>query len=478
MSSLNRQSVFASEDPRYDGSTLLVSLYNSPRSAKNLGLPIDNLEVRLMQAESLERTTQRQEYRKQELLPAAQDRRTWVENASLFWDSRRTFARVAGSVFVLSIVVALLLPKEYVSVARIMPPEQGGSSAAMLAALVGKSSVGGGLAGLAGNLLGAKTNGALFVALLHSGTVSERLMDRFNLQRVYHKRYREDTAKRLGHLTKITQDTKSGVIMIAVTDETRERARDLAQGYLDELNNLVAKVNTSSAHREREFIEQRLNTVQAELQRAEVELSDFSSKNTTIDIKEQTRATVDAGAKLEGQLIAGESELDSLRQIYGNQNVRVRAAEARNSILQRELQRANGQSATDPDAKDADDSYPYPALRQLPQLGVRWANLYRNVRVHETVFDLLSAEYENARIEEVKSIPTVGVIDVPGIPERKSGPHRTLIVLISTFLSAVLTALFLLARRSWRAMDDEDARRILATRIGMTIRNRWRRSPV
>jgi capsule polysaccharide export protein KpsE/RkpR len=291
---------------------------------------------------------------------------------------------------------------------------------------------------------------------------------------VYHKRYREDTAKRLGHLTKITEDTKSGVITIAVTDETRERARDVAQGYLDELNNLVAKVNTSSAHRERKFIEQRLITVQAELQRAQLELSDFSSKNTTIDIREQTRATVEAGAKLEGQIIAGESELDSLRQIYGNQNVRVRAAEARNANLQRELQRANGQGSSESDGNDIDSSHPYPALRRLPQLGVQWANLYRNVRIHETVFDLLSEEYETARIEEVKSIPTVSIIDVPGLPERKSGPYRTLIVLISTLLSAVMTALFLVARRSWLEMEDEDPRRVLATRIGMTIRDRWR----
>ena len=428
-----------------------------------------------MRTESVEQP-QLQDYRTGEPL-VSMEKANWVENASLFWDFRRVFARVAGIVFVLSVLVAILLPKEYVSGARIMPPEQGGNTAAMLAALVGKSSAGG-LAGLAGSLLGAKNNGALFVALLHSGTVSGHLMDRFGLQRVYHKRYREDTAKRLGRLTKITEDPKSGVITIAVTDETRERARDLAQGYLDELNNLVAKVNTSSAHREREFIEQRLNTVQAELQRAQLELSDFSSKNTTIDIKEQTRATVDAGAKLEGQLIAGQSELDSLRQIYGDQNVRVRAAEARNAILQRELQRANGQSTPDPDGKDVDASHPYPALRRLPELGVRWANLYRNVRIHETVFDLLSEEYETARIEEVKSIPTVSVIDVPQLPEKKSGPHRTLIVLIATFLSLVITAVFLLARRSWMEMGSEDARRVLAKRIGMSLRNGWRRGSV
>jgi capsule polysaccharide export protein KpsE/RkpR len=430
-----------------------------------------------MPTESLEQISQSRNQATQDSLPAVPEKAVWVENASLFWDFRYTFARVAGIVFVLSILLALSLPKEYVSGARIMPPEQGGNSAAMLAALVGKTSAGG-LAGLAGSLLGAKNNGALFVALLHSGTVSGHLIDRFDLQRVYHKRYREDTAKRLSHLTKITEDPKSGVITIGVTDETRERARDLAQGYLDELNNLVAKVNTSSAHREREFIEQRLNTVQVELQRAQLELSDFSSKNTTIDIREQTRATVDAGAKLEGQLIAGESELDSLRQVYGNQNVRVRAAEARIAIMRRELQRANGEGSTNFDEKDIDASHPYPALRQLPQLGVRWTNLYRNVRIHETVFDLLSQEYETARIEEVKSIPTISVIDVPGLPERKSGPHRTLIVLISTLLSLILTAAFLLARRSWLEMDHEDPRRVLATRIGKTVHLRWRRSLV
>jgi capsule polysaccharide export protein KpsE/RkpR len=396
-------------------------------------------------------------------------RPTWITNTSLFWDNRHLMLRVAGVAFALSMLVAFILPKEYESGARLMPPEQGGGNgAAMLAALVGKSSASG-LAGLAGSLIGAKNNSALFVALLHSGTISGHLVDKFDLQRVYHKRYRDSTAKQLARLTKITEDPKNGVITIVVTDEDRNRAKELAQAYLDELNGLVARVNTSSAHREREFIEQRLNTVQAELQRAQLELSDFSSKNTTIDLKEQTKATVDAGAKLEGQLIAGESELSSLRQIYGDQNVRVRAAEARDTILRRELQRANEQSVQGTEGLNFDVTHPYPALRELPRLGVQWANLYRTVRIHETVFDLLSEEYETARIDEAKSIPTVGVIDFPNLPERKAGPHRFLIVLISTVLSIILTAIYLLARRFWGELDAFDPRRELATQIKSTI---------
>jgi capsule polysaccharide export protein KpsE/RkpR len=407
------------------------------------------------------------------LLP--QDKYNWVDNASIFWDNRKIFVYAAASAFLLSLVLALILPKQYESRARLMPPEQANSGAAMLAALVGKGTGSGGasgLAGLAGTLLGVKNSSALFVALLRSGTVSSHLVEHFNLQQVYHKHYRSDAAKRLSRETTIIEDAKSGVITIVVTDKSPFRARDLAQGYLDELNNLVAKVNTSSARRERQFIEQRLKTVQDELQHAQVELSEFSSKNATIDIKEQTRAMVDAGAKLQGQLIVSESELDSLRQIYGDDNVRVRAANARTSLLQRELERESGQSNQDLGQNNIDASHPYPALRQLPQLGVRWANLYRDVRIHETVFDLLSEQYETARIEEVKSIPTVSVIDVPGLAERKSGPHRVLIVLSSTILSVILTGVFLLMKRSWVSMRTDDPRRMLATQILKTATGR------
>jgi capsule polysaccharide export protein KpsE/RkpR len=400
---------------------------------------------------------------------------TLVANASLLWDHRHTLARVAAVACLLSAMVALVLPKQYESSTRIMPPDQSGNGpAALLAALAGKGAAGG-LAGFAGSLFGVKNSGALFVALLRSGTISGALIDRFHLQAVYHKHYREDTAKKLAHKTTITDDTKSGVITIAVMDTDRQRARDLAQAYLDELNGLLARVNTSSAHRERLFIEQRLQTVQDELQRAQIELSDFSTKNTTIDIKEQTRAMVDAGAKLQGQLVASEAELESLQQIYGDENVRVRAAKVRLSILRRELERASGIDGQEMHAEDTDATHPYPALRQLPQLSVRWANLYRRVRVHETVFDLLSAQYETARIEEAKAIPTISVIDPPSWPEKKKLPHRLLIVVFSTACAVVMSALWILARRSWLALDDRDARRVLAQRIRGSVWKRWSR---
>jgi uncharacterized protein involved in exopolysaccharide biosynthesis len=412
----------------------------------------------------------------------------WVVNASVLWDHRRLLARVAAVALILSLVTAFVLPKQYESTARIMPPDSSGGGSAIFAALAGRVLGGGssGLSSLAGSLLGARNTSALFVDLLRSGTITGHLIDRFQLQHVYHKRYRVDTAKRLARRTSISDDKKSGVISITVEDTDPRRARDLAQGYLNELNLLLNRTSTSSAHQERIFIEGRLKGVEAELERAQQELSVFSSTHTTLDIKEQTRAMVDAGAKLQAELIVGQSELDSLRQIYGSSNIRVRAAQARVADLQHELEKMSGSSAPlPPDSDEGSNSSTtstgsqngelYPSLRQLPRLAVPFADLYRRVKVEETVFELLTQQYEIARIEEAKDVPVVSVIDAPGIPEKKSWPPRLLLTLLLTAFVTAATGAYILARHRWNLVSATDSRKVLAQQIEVTLRNKLER---
>jgi uncharacterized protein involved in exopolysaccharide biosynthesis len=400
---------------------------------------------------------------------------TWAIRAMLLWKHRRKLARATGISLLVSLAVSFAIPKQYKSTTSIMPPDQQGSSAMLLAALTGHGGGLGALGGLASGLLGGHTSTDLFINLLHSGTVSGHLIDQFDLQRVYHKRYRIDTAKHLARCTTITEDKKSGVITIAVEDRSRVRARDLAQAYLDELNKLVTRTNTSSAHRERVFIEKRLNAVRANLEDAELQLSQFSSKSSAIDIKEQTRAMVDAGARVQAELLVEQSGLQSLRQIYGDGNVRVRETEARIASLQGELTKMTGSSA--PLTADAihDDSVNsvggedkgelYPPLRQLPRLAVPYADLYRSVKVQEAVFELLTQQYEMARIEEAKDVPVISVIDPPGLPEKKSFPPRLLLTLLLTFLSFAGSSALILIRDHWAKVDPRDPRKMLAAEV-------------
>lgn len=406
----------------------------------------------------------------------------WAIRATLLWNHRRMLLRVTAISFIVSATLAFVMPKSYKSVASIMPPDQQGSSggALVLAALAGRSGGGlGALGGLAGSLLGGHTTTALFVDLLRSGTVSGHLIDRFDLQHVYHKRYRIDTAKHLARITKITDDKKSGVITIVVEDTNPVRSRDLAQGYLDELNKLVTQTSTSTAHRERVFIEQRLGKVQADLEHAQLELSEFSSKNSTVDIKEQTHAMVDAGARVQGELLVEQSGLEGLRQIYGDGNVRVREMEARIASLQGELNKMTGSSAplppeTDGQDNSGDKTQLYPPLRQLPRLAVPYADLYRRVRVQETVFELLTQQYELARIEEAKDIPVVSVIDAPGIAEKKSFPPRVLLTLLLTAICFTSASAMVIMRDRWGRMNSADPRKALANDVLSVMRRRRR----
>jgi len=408
----------------------------------------------------------------------------WATRALLLWQHRRMLLRLAAISLLVSLGISFAIPKQYKSSTSIMPPEPQGSGAMLLAALSSRAGGLGALGGLAGGLLGGHSSTALFIDLLHSSSVSGHLIDRFNLQQVYGKKYRIDTAKRLARRTKITEDKKSGVITIEVEDTDRVRARDLAQGYLDELNNLVLRTNTSSAHRERVFVEQRLHTVQADLEKAQLQLSEFSSKNSTIDIKEQTRAMVDAGARVQAELMIEQSGLESLRQIYGDGNVRVRETEARIASLKGELARMTGSSAPlgagvqDVTAADPGDSDKkgelYPPLRQLPRLAVPYADLYRNVRVQETLYELLTQQYEMARIEEAKDIPAVSVIDAPGIAEKKSFPPRLLLTLLLTFLSFAIASTVILFRGHWSTIDLSDPRKALAAEVFPVLQRRIR----
>jgi len=389
----------------------------------------------------------------------------WAVNVGCLLDSRVLLGRVALAAFVLSAALAFVTPKSYESTARIMPPDNSGSGTAMLAALAARSTGGlGGLGSIAGSLLGGRSSSVLFVEMLESRSVADNIIDRFHLQEVYHKRYRIDTVKSLAKKISIVEDKKSGVITLTVTDHDPERARAMAQAYLDELNSIVTRANTSSARREREFIEKRLVGVSNELQDAQIALSAFSSTNTTLDIKEQTHAMVDAASRLEAQRIVAESELASLTQIYGDDNVRVRAARARVADLQRELQKMSG-SATDTGSSEGEAGATYPSLRQIPHLAVPYANLYRRVRIEEAVYELLSQQYEMARIAEAKDTPVVSVIDSPLRPEKKSFPPRLLLTIALTGAATLAAAAYILIRAWWRELGSDDPRVEIAERI-------------
>jgi capsule polysaccharide export protein KpsE/RkpR len=401
-----------------------------------------------------------------------------VQLAQLLWDERRLIWRWLRNGLIGSTLIAFLIPKSYEATTRLMPPDnQSGSGLAMLAAMFGKSAAG--LETLASDLLGAKKSGALFVDLLGSRTVQDRLVDRFNLRKVYWDRYQEDARKDLAKHTTVTEDRKSGVLIITVEDRKPQRATQMAQAYVEELDRLVAQVATSAARRERIFIEQRLHDVKHDLDNASQQFSEYASTNTVVDLPSQTKAMVEAASRLQGELIFAESELQGLEQIYSDNNVRVRSLKARVAQLKTELAKIGGNNENINSNSGSNPDELYPPIKKLPLLGVRWVDLYRQVKIQETIFELLTQQYETAKIQEAKEIPTVKVIDKAIVPEKKSFPPRLLLILLGLTVSFAAASAWVIGTESWRGLDWNDPRKRLADDVTSTssrwIRQKWSR---
>jgi uncharacterized protein involved in exopolysaccharide biosynthesis len=390
---------------------------------------------------------------------------------------------------------------------------------AMMAAMAAKA--GGGLAGVAGDLLGIKSSGALFIGVLRSQTSQDRLIERFDLRKVYGTRLVMDARLRLDENTSISEDKKSGIITISVTDHNPQRAAALAKAYVDQLNSLVAELSTSSAHRERVFLEERLKVAKQDLDDASNQLAQFSSKNNMLDIQQEGKAMLDAAGTIAGELIAAQSQLEGLRQIYTDNNSRVRSLNARVAELRRQLEKLGGtqsnatknpQASTlarnravnplpgqpgdpstgqiadapgptvdepaDPSAAKAGGGLPYPTIKSLPLLGAKYADHYRRAKIQETVYELLTEQYELAKVQEAKETPSVKVLDPARMPEKKSFPPRLVIMFLGTFLACAISVVWVLGAARWAETDPKDPRKVLLHEVADTLKARipWAQS--
>jgi capsule polysaccharide export protein KpsE/RkpR len=389
-----------------------------------------------------------------------QVRKRNVAKLRLILSQRVFLCRFVALGLIASLLMAFSLSNRYTSTTRLMPPDNdsGAGLATVAAALSGASGIG----AMATSLLGEKSNSDIFVGVLSSRTTHDELIQEFDLKKVYGVRRIEDARQELANRTSISIDRKSQIITIEVIDKDPHRAAAIAAAYVGELNRLVTSLSTSSARRERIFLEGRLRDVRADLETAEKNFSQFASKNTAIDITEQGKAMVGAAATLEGELIGSRSELEGLKQIYSDNNVRVRSLTARVAELQSQMEKLVGKG--DVDAAPGQD-YMYPSIRRLPLLGVSYADLFRQTKVQEAVFETLTKEYELAKVQEAKEIPTVKVLDPADVPEKKSYPPRALIVFFGVLLSACAALAAIFVSANWKSIDPNDPGKILAREI-------------
>lgn len=418
-------------------------------------------------------------------VPGEDPREKHIEGLRFFWRQRQFLLRGAVAGLIITTAVVFLIPNSYVSTTQLMPPDSQSSAAssmAMMAAMAAKiggstgSVGGGGLGSMAGDLLGIKSSGALFIGVLRSQTAQDRLIQQFDLKKVYGKRFIAGARAKLDENTSISEDRKSGIITISVTDHSAQRAAAMANAYVDGLNSLMSDLSTSSAHRERVFLEARLKVVKQGLDDASAQLAQYASKNSTLDLEQEGKAMLDVAANLEGQMVAAQSQLEGLRQIYTDNNPRVQSLKARVAEIQKQMGKLSGGNDKVPANLDtpSDSLEGMPSIRRLPLLGVKYEDYYRNAKIQEIVYELLTQQYELAKVQEAKEMPSIKVLDPAMVPEQKSSPPRLMIMFIGTSLAFTICAAWVFGIARWEAVDSRDPRKQFLQEAADNLKARMR----
>jgi uncharacterized protein involved in exopolysaccharide biosynthesis len=362
---------------------------------------------------------------------------------------RTLVGKLVGITFILSILLSLLLPKMYVATARILPPRENNAGLASLL-----SSADNPLSGLAGSLVNSQTPAALYVGIMKSRSVADGLIRKFKLKELYGAKYVEDVYSELAARSSIEISRKDQLINVSVEDRDPRRAAELANGYVDLLDQINRGLNITQGKRKRVFLEQRLKEVRDDLGKAETNLKAFQEKYHLVSLQEQAKVAIEGAAEIKGQIIAAQTELEVHRQFGTERQNEAVMLKARIEELQKQLDSIEqGEKPQPGDSKlsaTTKGTNFYLPFEDLPRLGMELARLTREAKIQEKLFELLTSQYEMARIEEAKDIDTIQVIDRAVPPEKKISPKRVRIVLTATILMFFSAVLFVIAREYQR----------------------------
>lgn len=358
-----------------------------------------------------------------------------------------------------SLIVSLLLPNVYTGYARIIPPQQSQSTAAMLLGQLG------GIASLAGASLGVKNPADLYAGMLESRTVADAIIHRFDLQAVYEEETMVKAREALAARASIAVG-KDGLITVAFDDEDPERAAAVANAYVEELTKLTQSLAVTEAAQRRLFFEQQLRQAKEDLATAEVALQQTQEKTGLIKLDDQGRAIIEAVATLRAQITAKEVELNSMRAYATELNPDYTRAQQQLAGLRRELGKLEG-------PQTSRDGTILLATGAIPEAGLEYLRKFRDVKYHEAMFEVLAKQFEAAKIDEANDAALVQVVDAAVPPDRKSKPKRALIVVVASVLAGFVGAgLAFVLETGHRARNDPLLAAQLATLRGYTALRR------
>jgi uncharacterized protein involved in exopolysaccharide biosynthesis len=343
---------------------------------------------------------------------------------------------ITAGAAIISLVISLLMTPIFRAETKILPPQQGSSNIAMQ--LLNQM---GGFANLAPNALGMKNQNDMYIGILRSRTVYDRIIDRFGLMKLYKAKYREDARKDLAKAM-TAKSGKDGMIVATVEDPDPKRASDMANAFVEEMVGVSKGLAITEAAQRRLFFEEQLKDVKISLTRAEEGIKGFQEKTGALKIDDQAKAVIQGIGNLRAQIAAREVQYKVAQTFATPQNPDLQRIEEELRGLKAELNKL--------EQKGGNNHDPLMPTGRMPSVGMEYLRKLRDVKYNETLYELMAKQYEMAKLDEARDAVVIQIIDKAVLPERKVKPKRALIVVLSTvagFLCSMFGAFYLERRK-------------------------------
>ena len=372
--------------------------------------------------------------------------------ATLLLQEKRIILRFAGAAFLLAVIVVYgVMKPTYTAQAVFLPPQTSpGSSMSQLMSQLG--SIGSmGSIGSIGGLAGLKSPGDVYIGLLGSRSVADELIQRFDLQRVYSAKKLSTAEKTLKSNSKFVAG-KDTLVTISVSDLDPKRAADLANGYLDLLREQNGRLALTESAQRRLFFEQQLEREKDALANAEVELKKTQEQTGLIIPVGQAQVEIESIAQVRAQITSRQVQLAALKQSSTDQNPAVVRLQTEIAGLQEQLQKMQNDTA-----QRQPGNIQLPTAK-VPELALEYVRKQREVKYHEVLFELIAKQYEAARLDESREAPMLQVIDRAVIPDRRSGPPRTLLVLATVIFGVFVGVIWIILKTVIGTLQQDPAK--------------------
>lgn len=355
---------------------------------------------------------------------------------------RKLIACIILAATLIAVIYSLTLPNIYTAQAKLLPPQGGGSgllSSAMMQGALAAAVGGGDFGGLADS-----KSAKLYTEMLKIESLRDPIIERFKLQEVYKKKFREDVYKAL-QKTVTVQAGKEGIITVSVDDKDPKRAAEIANALIDELKKLTTQMSVTGANNSKSFLEERILKAREELTQAENNLKLFQGKYKTLDAAQQASVSVNAIAQLTAQLTSQEIQLGILRRTYADTSQEIKSLQQSISVLKAKV--ANLQSS---------GGGSLPGFEKIPERGQEYLHLMRTFKTAEAVYDMLIRQYEVSKLNAENDVSTIQVIQKALVPERKSKPVRSKLVVSSALFSFMGSLLLAIILEKFTNMPNDD----------------------